>query len=302
MGNNSHILLINKPSGVTSFRSLGKIKHTVDKKVGHAGTLDKFANGLMVVLTGSMTKLNVLFSTMDKRYTAKIRFREQTDTLDPEGVVVATADAPSLDRIKKEIEENFLGEILQAPPIYSAIHVNGKRAYKMARGGESVEMEKRPIVIYDFKVIEYDGLDLTCSIKVSKGTYIRSIARDLALKCDSRGHLVELTRTEIGPFKLEESVEAIDEVAMNEMCLKTDDLLKRLENLSFFEITEDKLFYLSNGRRPNLSELSVIRKIEGAKYGAIYTPDNVLRCVVSLLDDGKIDKIICQIHPDFNRR
>ncbi len=301
MGNNSHILLIDKPSGVTSFRSLGAIKHSIDKKVGHTGTLDKFAHGLMIVLTGSMTKLNVLFSNLDKRYIATIRFGEETETLDPEGVVIASADIPSLETIEKVISEKFLGRVLQAPPIYSAIHVNGKRAYQMARSGKEIEMEKRPINIYDFKIISFDGRDLICSIKVSKGTYIRSIARDLALECNSRGHLVALERTEVGPFKIEEAVKADSQADLLKMCEKTDELIARMDNVSIFEIEDDQLFYLANGRRPDKKDLKIIREVPDARYGAIYSSDNVLRVVVSLRLDGKVDSIISQIHPKFDR-
>jgi tRNA pseudouridine55 synthase len=301
MGNNSHILLINKPSGVTSFRSLGAIKRKIDKKVGHTGTLDKFAHGLMIVLTGSMTKLNVLFSTLDKKYTATIRFGEETETLDPEGEVIATAAKPTLEQIEKAVKEKFLGEILQAPPLYSAIHVNGKRAYEIARSGKEVEMNKRPVTIYDFDIISYDGRDLVCSIKVSKGTYIRSIARDLALECGSRGHLIALERTEVGPFKVEDAVKADDTEKMLDMCSKTDFLISQMDNVSLYEISADKLFYLSNGRRPERKELITIREAENSRYGAIYTPDKVLRCVVSQRLDGEVDTIISQIHPCFDR-
>lgn len=301
MGNNSHILLIDKPSDVTSFRSLGDIKHSIDKKVGHTGTLDKFAHGLMIVLTGSMTKLNILFSNLDKRYIATIRFGEETDTLDPEGELVGSADIPSIETIEKVISEKFLGEVFQAPPIYSAIHVNGKRAYQIARSGKELEMEKRPIRIYDFKIINFDGRDLVCSIKVSKGTYIRSIARDLAIECNSRGHLVALERTEVGPFKIEEAVKADDKLSMSLMCDKTDELIARMENVSIFEISDDKLFYLANGQRPDRKDLKIIREVNNASYGAIYSKDKVLRVVVSLREDGKVDSIISQIHPKFDR-
>lgn len=301
MKNNSHILLIDKPCDVTSFRSLGAIKRTVDKKVGHTGTLDKFAHGLMVVLTGSMTKLNVLFSGMDKRYTAVIRFGEETETLDPEGKVIGTADLPRLERIKEEISDKFIGEIQQAPPIYSAIHVNGKRAYQIANSGQKIEMKKRPVKIYDFKIIDFNGRDLTCSIKVSKGTYIRSIARDLALACDSRGHLVSLERTEVGPYKVEESVKADDSKALINMCDRTDELILKLNNVSIFEIGDDKLFYLANGRSPKLEELKKIKIVDDANYAAIYSADKVLRVVVSMRQDGEVDRIISQIHPCFDR-
>jgi tRNA pseudouridine55 synthase len=301
MGNNSHILLIDKPSGVTSFRSLGAIKHSIDKKVGHTGTLDKFAHGLMIVLTGSMTKLNILFSNLDKRYIATIRFGEETATLDPEGEVVGTADIPTLETIKKAISEKFLGEVLQAPPIYSAIHVNGKRAYQIARSGKEIEMEKRPIKIYDFNIIDFDGRDLVCSIKVSKGTYIRSIARDLAMECNSRGHLVALERTEVGPFKIEEAVMADDNSGLSLMCDKTDELIARMDNVSIFEINDDRLFYIANGHRPDKKDLKIIREVNNASYGAIYSKDKLLRAVISLKEDGNVDNVISQIHPKFDR-
>lgn len=301
MKNNSHILLIDKPCDVTSFRSLGSIKRTVDKKVGHTGTLDKFAHGLMVVLTGSMTKLNVLFSGMDKKYTATIRFGEETETLDSEGEVIGSAPIPTLDRIEKEIKEKFVGEILQAPPIYSAIHVNGKRAYQIARSGQKIEMKKRPIKIYEFEVIDFDGRDLKCSIKVSKGTYIRSIARDLALECESRGHLVSLERTEVGPYKVEDSVKADDVDGLNDMCTKTDELILMLDNVSIYEISDDKLFYLANGRSPVIKELKAIKIVDDAHYAAIYSADKILRVVVSITREGEVDKIISQVHQCFDR-
>lgn len=301
MGNNSHILLIDKPSGVTSFRSLGAIKHSIDKKVGHTGTLDKFAHGLMIVLTGSMTKLNVLFSNLDKRYIATIRFGEETDTLDPEGEIIGTADIPSLETIEKVIQNQFIGDVFQAPPIYSAIHVNGKRAYQIARSGKEIEMEKRPIKIYDFKIISFDGKDLVCSIKVSKGTYIRSIARDLALACNSRGFLVSLERTEVGPFNIDEAVKVDDKFAMTQMSYRTDELIARMDNVSIYEIEDDRLFYLANGHKPNIKDLKKIREVSGARYGAIYSQDKVLRVVISINEDGGVSSIISQIHQKFDR-
>lgn len=301
MGNNSHILLIDKPSGVTSFRSLGAIKHSIDKKVGHTGTLDKFAHGLMIVLTGSMTKLNVLFSNLDKRYIATIRFGEETDTLDPEGEIIGTADIPSLETIEKVIQDQFIGDVFQAPPIYSAIHVNGKRAYQIARSGKEIEMEKRPIKIYDFKIISFDGKDLVCSIKVSKGTYIRSIARDLALACNSRGFLVALERTEVGPFNINEAVKVDDKLAMTQMSYRTDELIERMDNVSIYEIEDDRLFYLANGQKPNIKDLKIIREVSGARYGAIYSQDKVLRVVISINEDGGVNSIISQIHQKFDR-
>lgn len=301
MGNNSHIILTNKPKDITSFRSLGSIKRNVDKKVGHAGTLDKFANGLMIVLTGSTTKLNQLFSTLDKIYIATIRFGEETTTLDIEGDVIATAGIPTLDLIKKSIIENFTGTIDQTPPIYSAVHVNGKRAYKIARSGNDVEMPTRKIEILSFEIISFDGRDLVCKIHVSKGTYIRSIARDLALSCNSRGHLIDLQRVQIGPFLLDEAVDTDTSDKISEGLNKTDDYLKRLDTVSTYYIEDKYLFDLANGKKPSYSYLIERNIKENAYYAAIYSKDEILRCVLQLDENKKIIKIISQINPCFDR-
>ncbi len=301
MGTNSHIILTNKPKDVTSFRSLGSIKRHVDKKVGHAGTLDKFAHGLMIVLTGSTTKLNQLFSTLDKTYIATIRFGEETSTLDVEGEVVETALAPDLATIEKAIKENFLGKVMQAPPAYSAIHIDGKRAYKLARSGQEVEMPKREISIYSFDIISYNNQDLVCKINVSKGTYIRSIARDLALSCNSRAHLVDLIRTSIGPFELEEAISAEDAQSISRGLNKTDDYIKRLDSVSIYKIDDKYLFDLANGRKPSYNILKAESIKENARYAAIYSNDEILRCVLKIEEDLTISKILCQINPCFDR-
>ncbi|MGD6729462.1 MAG: tRNA pseudouridine(55) synthase TruB [Pleomorphochaeta sp.] len=301
MGTNSHIILTNKPKDVTSFRSLGSIKRHVDKKVGHAGTLDKFAHGLMIVLTGSTTKLNQLFSTLDKTYVATIRFGEETSTLDVEGEVIETAPIPDLDKIEKAIKENFLGKIMQAPPAYSAIHIDGKRAYKLARSGQEVEMPKREISIYSFEIISYNNRDLVCKIRVSKGTYIRSIARDLALSCNSRGHLVDLVRTSIGPFILEEAVSTENSISISNGLNKTDEYLKRLDSVSIYKIDDKHLFDLANGRKPSYDILQAITVKSDARYAAIYSNDDILRCVLKIEEDLTISKILCQINPCFDR-
>lgn len=300
MGTNSHIILTNKPKDVTSFKSLGSIKRNVDKKVGHAGTLDKFAHGLMIVLTGSATKLNQLFSTLDKTYIATIRFGAQTTTLDPEGEVVETSQIPDLETIKTAIKNNFMGKVLQTPPAYSAIHIDGKRAYKLARSGEEVEMPEREINIYSFDILSYNDLDLICEIRVSKGTYIRSIARDLALACNSRGYLVDLIRTSIGPFTLDQAINTDTKEEIDSGLNKTDEYLKQLDCMSIYQIKDKYLFDLANGRKPTFNILKPIRENKEASYAAIYSKDDILRCVLKL-EEGSISKILCQINPCFDR-
>jgi tRNA pseudouridine55 synthase len=204
------LVLLNKPSGITSFRALNVLKKTLGTgKVGHTGTLDKFADGLIVTLFGKMTKLVPEFTGMDKEYIALIHFGIETETLDPEGDMVYEADPPELSNIEKAIP-SFIGKIQQVPPQYSAIHINGKRAYEIVRSGEEVEIPSREIEIYSFDIISYEKPYLKVKIKCSKGTYIRSIARDLALECGSRAHLKELKRTVVGPFQLEQSCSSED--------------------------------------------------------------------------------------------
>ncbi len=194
--------LIDKSEGMTSFSSLASLKREFKgEKVGHAGTLDKFASGLMLTMIGGATKLNPVFSSFDKRYIATIEFGSETDTLDPEGEVIATSDIPSYDEVEKSVY-SFLGRQMQRPPIYSAIHVDGKRAYREARKGNDIEMPEREITIKDIRLISYDAGVAVVDAAVSKGTYIRSLARDIALKIGKRAHLIALRRTELGPFSL----------------------------------------------------------------------------------------------------
>jgi len=289
MGNRSSILLVHKPSGVTSFTSLGSIKRTVDPKVGHAGTLDKFAEGLMIVLTGSMTKLNQVFSTMDKRYRATIVFGKETDTLDPEGEVIATAEVPSLEQIQGAIPQ-FLGEIQQSPPQYSALHIGGKRASKLAREGKVVVMEKRPVSVYSFELVSFENNLLVADIHVSKGTYIRSLARDLALECNSRGYLVNLVRTQIGPFMLEDAIETTDTDALLASVGRTDTLIKSIKDMALLEVDDEQLFSLGNGKYPE--RVRIIREQEHGQYGAVYSLSGILICVLDLVQK----RIIAQIH------
>ncbi len=289
MGNRASVLLVHKPSGVTSFTSLGAIKRTVDPKVGHAGTLDKFAQGLMIVLTGSMTRLNQVFSTMDKRYRATISFGQETDTLDPEGEVIATAEVPSLSQIEAAIPL-FVGEILQSPPQYSALHIGGKRASKLAREGKVVVMEKRPVTVFSFEVVSFEENLLVADIHVSKGTYIRSLARDLALACNSRGYLVDLVRTQIGPFLLQDAIPSTDTDALLASVGNTDTLIRSIETMAILEVEEALLFSLGNGKYPE--SFRTLRTNDDARYGAVYSNEGILCCVLDLVDK----RIIAQIH------
>jgi tRNA pseudouridine55 synthase len=199
------LILLNKKPGITSFESLGEIKRALGTgKIGHTGTLDKFASGLLLVLTGKDLKLTPWFSHCDKQYLARIHFGIETDTLDPEGSVIAEAPPPSRENVERSLSM-FTGEIMQSPPAYSAIHVNGKRASALARSGQPPEMKKRPVTIYKIELRNWDPPFADIFVHCSSGTYIRSLARDIALAAGSRAHLCSLVRTRISDFKLEDA-------------------------------------------------------------------------------------------------
>ncbi|MDR0377050.1 MAG: tRNA pseudouridine(55) synthase TruB [Spirochaetaceae bacterium] len=201
----SGFILLNKKPGITSFQALNSVKTAFSTgKVGHTGTLDKFASGLLLVLAGRAVKLTPWFSGCDKEYEGTICFGMETDTLDPEGVPVAEAPIPDRE-IVEAVVPRFTGPILQAPPAYSAVHVDGKRAYALVRSGMPVEMRERPVVIHSLELLSFEPPLARIRVRCSKGTYIRSLARDIALAAGSRGYVAELTRTRIAGFHLSEA-------------------------------------------------------------------------------------------------
>lgn len=202
----SGLILLNKMANKTSFSSLSSIKKRLNtSKVGHTGTLDKFAEGLLIVLVGKMTKLTSFFTHFSKTYVTTIQFGIETDTLDPEGRIVAESRVPSQSALANALSV-FEGPSLQIPPLYSAVHVKGERAYRLAREGKNVELTARPIVIHSLSLLSYEPPFLKLRVECSKGTYIRSLARDIAHHCNAVGFVYELRRERIGAFTLENSV------------------------------------------------------------------------------------------------
>ncbi|MDR1655611.1 MAG: tRNA pseudouridine(55) synthase TruB, partial [Treponema sp.] len=218
--NRDGLLLLDKAPGITSFDSLRQVKKALNtRKVGHTGTLDKFASGLLVILTGRALRLSPWFSRCNKEYEALIRFGEETDTLDPEGAVIAEAPLPSRNAVE-EAAPAFLGEILQVPPMYSAIHVGGKRASQLARAGKVPDMKERKVNIYSIRLLSWEPPLASFSVSCSGGTYIRSLARDLALAAGSRGRLEALRRTRVSGFRVEEALREAAPEAL--ICIKPE--------------------------------------------------------------------------------
>jgi tRNA pseudouridine55 synthase len=234
-------LIIDKPVGPTSTQAVGAVKRALREggyprvKVGHGGTLDPLASGVLPIALGEATKLSGRMLGADKVYEFTIRFGEETDTLDGEGVVVASsAKRPTLAEIEAVLPR-FTGQIEQIPPAFSALKVDGKRAYDLARGGEEVALASRPVTIHSLTVRaepvealsftssakEQEGPstgsgrtadEITLTARVSKGTYIRSLARDIARALESVGHVAMLRRTKAGPFGLDSAI-SLDKLA-----------------------------------------------------------------------------------------
>lgn len=203
---NGQVLNIRKPIGWSSNDVVRWVKRRTAEKVGHAGTLDPFADGVLLLCIGSATKKAAELMQQEKQYRAVIEFGMTTDTLDVAGAIVGHSGASvTLDKIKTALPR-FTGEIEQTPPVFSALRVNGKRAYDLARSGKEVELEKRKVRIYSIDIIDFRDRCLEINVKCAKGVYIRSLARDIAIECGSVGFLRKLTRTGIGQFSIKDSL------------------------------------------------------------------------------------------------
>ncbi len=202
------IFNINKPTGMTSHDVVAKIRRLLQqKRVGHAGTLDPAAGGVLPICVGQATRVAEFLSESGKAYQAEIVFGVATDTYDAEGAVIATASPANVALASiEEALQHFLGPQMQVPPRYSAVKIQGQPAYKRARAGEEITLEPRPIVIYSLEVIRWVPPRLTLAIECSKGTYIRSLAHDLGMQLGCYAYLDALVRMRSGPFTLSESI------------------------------------------------------------------------------------------------
>ncbi len=202
------IFNMNKATGMTSHDVVAKIRKLLkQKRVGHAGTLDPAASGVLPICVGQGTRVAEYLSESGKAYQASIVFGAATDTYDAEGAITHTASTADLTLFKiEEILPQFLGSQMQVPPVYSAIKLHGQPAYKRARAGEEIALAPRPIVIHSLEVIDWTPPCLTLAIECSKGTYIRSLAHDLGTRLGCYAYLDALVRTRSGPFLLSESI------------------------------------------------------------------------------------------------
>jgi len=213
------IIVVNKQKGCTSHDIVNKVKKILGEKVGHTGTLDPNATGVLPLLIGKGTKLSYYLIEHDKEYTVTLQLGTKTDTADSEGNIIQKQEVPPESIEKENVEKvlkSFLGKQKQIPPMYSAIKVNGKKLYEYARKNEQVELNSREIEIYQIKLLQIleEKKQIVFHVKCSKGTYIRSLCEDISKKLETVGYMKELQRTVVGNFYIENSIK-VEELEQN---------------------------------------------------------------------------------------
>ncbi len=212
-------ILIDKPAGITSFGIVARVRRILKQKlgkkkikVGHTGTLDPFATGLLVLLYGKETKNAMNLTKLDKIYEAEFTLGQISSTGDPEGEISECSNfqIPTIKQIQNEINRNFLGKIEQTPPAFSAIKIDGRRAYDLARKGADFEIPKRTVEIFSFEILDYNFPTLKVRTHVSSGTYIRSLAEDLGYKLGCGAFCSKLRRIKIADFDISNAIELKD--------------------------------------------------------------------------------------------
>ena len=247
------IILINKEKGCTSHDVVNKVKHIFNEKVGHTGTLDPNATGLLPILIGKGTKLSAYLINHDKEYEVTLKLGIKTDTADSEGKVINEQKVDnSIMQSEKIVKvlDSFIGKQMQTPPIYSAIKINGKKLYEYARKNIEVEIEPRQIEIFSIQLdeINEDEKIICFTVKCSKGTYIRSLCEDIAERLGTIGYMKELNRVKVGIFDIKNSIK-IEELENNK---DNEDFLKRnlisIEELFIKLYGENNTIFLSDGK------------------------------------------------------
>jgi len=219
------LLLIDKPAGISSFGVVARVRWLLSQqagkkmKVGHTGTLDPFATGLMIIVVGDYCKRAGEFSKLDKTYEATLRLGAISTTGDPEGEIAPQSDRQPSETELREALDKFRGAITQTPPSYSAIKINGVRAYKLAREGKAVEMPSREVTIHELELLSYNYPEARIRTHVSSGTYIRTLAEDIGKKLETGAYLTGLRRTTVGKWRVADAVhlDSVDEAIVKRL-------------------------------------------------------------------------------------
>ena len=283
-------LIIDKPKGMGSTQVVGKTRYLLHaNKNGHTGTLDPFATGVLPIAFGEATKLVPFVTDGKKEYEFVLKFGEQTSTDDTEGEVIARSDKiPTRDEIMAVLPQ-FIGTITQVPPMYSAIRINGQQAYKLARKGTQVEMPARQVEIYALELLEKYDDSAKFKVECSKGTYVRTLGKDIAQKLGTVGHLIELRRTKCGIFDLKskilldslEKMEYVEERRKSLLPVETS-----LRDIAEIAVSAEDAIKLSHGQ--GLSPKNYANFPQGSTLKAMFDD-----CLIALvrIDEHKISPI-----------
>ena len=262
-------LNLNKPKGITSFTAVEEVRRRLkEKKAGHAGNLDPNATGVLVIGLGKATRFLPYITDVEKEYIATIKLGVLTDTLDASGEVMDKKEVPPVDRAQlEEVLRHFIGEIEQTPPAYSAVKIEGKRLYELAREGVLVNPKPKKVTIYEIELLDLGEDEFRIRAVVSKGTYIRSLARDIAVRLGTYGIVKDLVRTRIGHFTLEEAVD-LDDPDLEKKVIPPDEGLIHLGEVV---LKEKAAWYFRNGNRVGVSGiLSRSKNVRSFEYVRVY--------------------------------
>ncbi len=269
------ILNVNKPKGWTSHDVVARIRRLAgQKRVGHAGTLDPMAEGVLPVLLGRATRLADFLQLGRKTYLATVKLGQATDTDDAEGSIIAESAVPELSEPQIEaVLKNFRGDILQIPPQYSALKVAGRRAYAVARAGGEVDLAARPVTIDELRLLDWSPTTLIVEVTCSKGTYIRSLARDIAVALGTLGHLTALTRSQVGTFHLTDA-QSPDQLAVSGIENAILSPTRALPDAQPYSASPDEAAKVANGQPIPVGGLR-------AEHLWVYDPSGLLVCLAS---------------------
>jgi len=283
------VLLLDKPSGVTSNGVLQKVRKMYGaKKAGHTGSLDPSATGMLPVCFGEATKLCGYMLDAEKTYTVKALLGVTTDTEDADGKVLTTTEVPDvIEQHMRDVVQSFHGEQMQRPPAYSAIKKQGVRSYKLAREGVAVELEPRLVIVKEIKLTEFSGSTFSLELRVSKGTYIRSIVRDIGERFGCGAHVTELRRLAVSPFD-DHTMFSLEDIQSaenaDELLLATDKVIADWRSIT---INDDTAFRFRNGSRPEYKEIEAITAEELFR---VYNADNKFLGLGKVVD-GRLETV-----------
>lgn len=272
----SGALLLDKPTGITSARAVARVKRLLPRKtkIGHTGTLDPLASGLLVLLIGRATRLSRYVTGLDKSYAATAVFGAVSDTLDADGTVSPLPDAPEPTEAElRAAAQGFTGDILQIPPMASAVKVGGERLYKAHRRGEDIEREARPVTVHALDLLSYDGRTATFHVHCGSGTYVRSLISDLAASLGTGAYLTALRRTSVGHLQVE-GAPAPEDLTPNPQHNHIIHPREVVGHLPGVEVGGEMRSAICNGRKMSRFGLDGSYRVEcGGELLAVYRDD-----------------------------